>query len=251
MDDGRVGQLVRALRRRRRWRQADLALRAGVSQPTISRLERGHLDDLALDTIRAVLAVLDVRTTLDVHWRGGQVDRLIDERHAGLGMAMTIRLQRCHWDVLPEVTFQWYGERGSVDLFGSRADVRAVCIVELKSAVYSYEETQRRLDVKTRLASEIARERLGWVPLVVGAILVVEDTTANRRRLKGIQPLVRAGLPTSGRGVSRWLAAPVGGMRGLLFLSPMHTGNTARHSGGPSAVRVPSKRGQTLRSGSG
>jgi transcriptional regulator with XRE-family HTH domain len=239
VDDGRVGQLVRALRRRRRWRQADLAQKAGVSQPTISRMEAGHFDELPLRTTRAVLAALDARTTLDVHWRGGQIDRLIDERHAGLGMAAALRLQRHHWDVLPEVTFRRYSDRGSVDLFGSRADLRAVCIVELKSAVHSYEETQRRLDTKARLASDIAKERVGWVPLIVGVILVVEDASANRRRLRSIEPLVRAGLPASGREVTRWLADPVGNMRGLLFLSPISPGNARRGSGGASTVRIP------------
>jgi hypothetical protein len=202
-------------------------------------MEAGHFDELPLRTTRAVLAALDARTTLDVHWRGGQIDRLIDERHAGLGMAAALRLQRYHWDVLPEVTFRRYSDRGSVDLFGSRADLRAVCIVELKSAVHSYEETQRRLDVKARLASDIAKERVGWVPLIVGVILVVEDASANRRRLRSIEPLVRAGLPASGREVTRWLADPVGNMRGLLFLSPISPGNARRDSGGASAVRIP------------
>jgi transcriptional regulator with XRE-family HTH domain len=251
MDDGRVGQLVRALRRRRRWRQVDLALKAGVSQPTISRLETGHFDELPLRTTRAVLAALDARATLDVHCRGGQNDRLVDERHARLGMAAALHLQRYHWDVLPEVTFRRYSDRGSVDLFGSRADVRAVCITELKSAVHSYEETQRRLDVKTRLASDIARERLGWDPLVIGVILVVEDTTANRRRLRSIEPLVRAGLPASVRDVTRWLADPVGAIRGLLFLSPISPGNARRGSGGPTAVRMPRTAGWGCRSRSG
>jgi transcriptional regulator with XRE-family HTH domain len=246
MDDGRVGQLVRALRRRRRWRQADLALRAGVSQPTISRLERGPLEELAFGTVRAVIAAVDARATIDVRWRGGQADRLLDERHVGLGMAAMVRLQRCRWDVLPGVTFQRYGERGSVDLLGSRSHLRAVCVVELKSAVYSYEETQRRLDVKARLATDIARDRLGWVPLAVGVILVVDDTSANRRRLKAIEPLIRAGLPAAGRDVTRWLADPVGHMRGLLFLAPMHTRNGRWGSGGPSAVRMPRNGGSSV-----
>jgi len=133
MDDGRVGRLVRALRHRRRWRQADLAKKAGVSQPTVSRVERGHLDELALRTIRAVLSAVEARAAIDVRWRGGLADQLIDERHAGLGIAGTVLLQRLGWHVLPEVTFQDFGERGSIDLFAARADQRAVCVVELKS----------------------------------------------------------------------------------------------------------------------
>jgi hypothetical protein len=65
-----------------------------------------------------------------------------------MGVAVTSRLQALGWTVLPEVTFQHFGERGSIDLLGVREDRRAVCVVELKSLLRSYEETQRRPDVK-------------------------------------------------------------------------------------------------------
>ena len=41
MDALRLGLQLRALRIRRRWRQLDVALRAGVSRGTISNIERG------------------------------------------------------------------------------------------------------------------------------------------------------------------------------------------------------------------
>ncbi|HEX5826481.1 MAG TPA: helix-turn-helix transcriptional regulator [Candidatus Limnocylindrales bacterium] len=43
MDDVAIGRLVRLTRVRRRLRQEDLALAAGVSRATVSRLERGGL----------------------------------------------------------------------------------------------------------------------------------------------------------------------------------------------------------------
>ena len=42
MDDQRLGTAIRTVRERRHWRQVDLAARCGISQPAISRLERGH-----------------------------------------------------------------------------------------------------------------------------------------------------------------------------------------------------------------
>jgi ribosome-binding protein aMBF1 (putative translation factor) len=40
LNDQRFGAIVRVLRVRRRWRQVDLARRAGVSQSVVSRIER-------------------------------------------------------------------------------------------------------------------------------------------------------------------------------------------------------------------
>lgn len=82
MEDGRVGLVLRSLRRRRHLRQVDVAAAAGVSQSCVSRMERGHLDTLSLSTVRAILGVVDARLLLEPRWRGGDVDRLLDHRHA-------------------------------------------------------------------------------------------------------------------------------------------------------------------------
>ena len=62
MDDRRVGALIRALRRRFGWRQEDLGERADVSQGLISLLERGHIEQVSLRTIRVVRAWLRTPT---------------------------------------------------------------------------------------------------------------------------------------------------------------------------------------------
>lgn len=242
MDDRRVGLLVRALRRRRHWRQADVAVAAGLSQSAVSRIERGHLDGLSVRVIRRVLGAVEARAEIDIRWRGGLADQLLDERHAAMGTRIAAMLRDLGWQVIPEVTFQHFGERGSIDLFASHSESRAVCIIELKSAVHSYEETQRRLDTKARLAPVVAQERLGWRPRLIGVFLVVEESSTNRRRLRSIEPLVRAGLPATGRAVRRWLAQPVGSLRGVWFLSPSpgRTGRQARV--GPARVRVTANR---------
>jgi transcriptional regulator with XRE-family HTH domain len=239
VDDRRIGLIVRALRRRRRWRQVDLARASGVSQSTISRFERGHLDELALRIVRNILAALDARGELELRWRGGQAERLVDERHAALGARVIEILRALGWEVLPEVTFQRYGERGSIDLLAWREAERAICVIELKSVVHSYEESQRHLDVKGRLAAHIAQERLGWRPRVVGVVMVVEGTTANRDRLAAIEAIVRAGLPATSRRVREWLRAPRQPLRGLWFVRPTHPGTGTRDRVGPRRVRRP------------
>ena len=241
MDDRRIGLIVRALRRRRGWRQVDLAAAAGVSQATVSRFERGHLDQLAMSVVRRILKPLEARGELEVRWRGGQAERLLDERSATLGVHVTEYLRSQRWLVLPEVTFQHYAERGSIDLFAVREAERVVCVIELKSTVLSYEETQRRLDVKQRLAPEIAFERLGWRPRFVGVVLVVDDTTANRSRLARIGPLLRAGLPATNSNVRRWLARPEGPLRGLWFVRLSHGRTATRRTPAPQRVRLRSR----------
>jgi transcriptional regulator with XRE-family HTH domain len=57
MDDLRLGALVRAVRQHRGWRQLDLAAAAAVSASFVSLIERGHLDSVALRTLRRVLGV--------------------------------------------------------------------------------------------------------------------------------------------------------------------------------------------------
>jgi transcriptional regulator with XRE-family HTH domain len=49
---------VRALRRRRRWRQEDLARACGLSRTTISRIELGNGDLLTVRTLDQVAAAL-------------------------------------------------------------------------------------------------------------------------------------------------------------------------------------------------
>ncbi len=54
------GNVLRSLRESRRWDQATLAKRAGVSPPVVSRLERGLQDDLDASVLVALARSLDV-----------------------------------------------------------------------------------------------------------------------------------------------------------------------------------------------
>ena len=82
MNDPRLGTAYRALRRRKNWRQRDLAAAVGVSQQFISKLECGHVGDVSVDELRAVASALDSTLALDMRWHGGGLDRLLDEQHA-------------------------------------------------------------------------------------------------------------------------------------------------------------------------
>ena len=218
MDDRRVGLVVRALRRRRGWRQVDLAEEAEISQSEISRIERGHIDTLSLRAIRSVPAAVDARGEMDVRWRGGELDRLIDERHARLGTLSGVEVRRYGWAVLAEITFRRLGERGSIDLLVVKEAERAAMIQELKSELTSYEEMQRRLDVKLRVGASVIEERLGWRPRHLAVVLVLADTSTNRDRVRRVAPLLRAALPARNVEIHRWLRSPAGDLRGVWFL---------------------------------
>ena len=84
MTDQRLGARIRYVRIRRGWRQIDLARRAGVSQSMVSRIERGHLDGVTVEAIRAVAAALDIRIDLVSRYRGGELDRLLAAGHSAL-----------------------------------------------------------------------------------------------------------------------------------------------------------------------
>ena len=119
MDDRRVGLVIRALRRRRAWRQSDLAAAARVSQSAISLVERGHVDTMSLRTLRRIFLALEARGDLDVRWRGGSPDRVVDERHADVAAVSVRSLTNFGWDHAVEVTYAIFGERGSLDVLGS------------------------------------------------------------------------------------------------------------------------------------
>src|SRR5688500_2077451 len=133
MDDRRVGLVIRALRRRRGWRQIDLAAAAMVSQSVIARAEAGHIDGLTLRTARRILAALDARADLNARWRGGELDRLLDSRHSEICAGTAEIVVRDGWATVQEVSYAIFPERGSIDLLGLRRSELIALIVEIKS----------------------------------------------------------------------------------------------------------------------
>lgn len=154
-----------------------------------------------------------------VWWNGAALDRLLDERHAGIVERVVAVLVSAHWQTLTEVTFSKWGERGSIDVIAGQARHRALFVGEVKSEWGSIEETNRRLDVKVRLAPEIAEERFGWRPKLLARVLILPDEMTARRIAAKHATTLDAAYPARSREVRRWIRKPVGPLRGLWFLS--------------------------------
>lgn len=226
MTDIELGRALRAIRHRRGWTQAEVGGRAGVQQSVVSLVERGHLEGMSVRSLRAICAGLEVRLLFSPSWRGGEIDRLLDEAHAAVTSATVGLFRRLGWQVFVEFTFSHYGERGSIDVLALQPDLRAAVVNECKTELASTEQLNRGVDRKTRLAPDLIQERWGWRPAVVGRLVVFADDSSNRRRVAR-QPVLETGYPTRGRAVADWLRSPVGQMAGLIFLSPI-TGRDGR-----------------------
>jgi hypothetical protein len=123
-----------------------------VGQNLISLIERGHAGRCPVDTIRRVLGALDAGVEWQVSWRSGELDRVLDQRHADLVGLTVLLLRRYEWVTELEVTYSRFGERGSIDVLGWRPTARSLLVVETKSEIVSVEATLRKLDEKVRLA---------------------------------------------------------------------------------------------------
>jgi transcriptional regulator with XRE-family HTH domain len=225
MDDQRVGSVLRSIRVRRRLRLDDVAEMSGVSASVISRMERGHVDEITVGRIRAVAKALDVRMELLPRWRAGDLDRLLNAKHSELHELVARHLVRLPgWVSQPEVSFAVYGERGIIDILAWHPGRRALLVIELKTDIADVNELVGTVDRKGRHAIKVATER-GWIsprdtPPTVSIWVIVADGATNRRRVQAHRTMLRAAFPRDGRGIDGWLREPRESIRCLTFWRP-------------------------------
>jgi transcriptional regulator with XRE-family HTH domain len=227
MDALRIGRQLRALRRHRGWRQEDLGRAARVSRNLVSRIEQSRGDRITVASLDRIATAVGARLIVRLDWNGEDLDRLIDARHASLVEAVIGLLSSYGWICLPEVTFNVYGERGSVDILAYHEPTRTLLIVEVKTVVPDLGSSLMVLDRKTRLGPELARRQRWNVANVARLMVIAEGPTARRRVAQHSQTFANA-FPVRGVAVRRWLAAPSGSVSGLLFFSDSHQAATRR-----------------------
>ncbi len=244
MDDPRLGGLFRAVRIHRRWRQDDEADAAGIARSTVSRIERGHLGELSVDTVRRVAAALDIHVDLLARWRGGDLDRLVGAGHSAMHEVIAkLFTSTPGWVAAPEVSFSIYGERGVIDVLAWHRERRMLLVVELKTELISVESLIGQVDRYRRLAPRIGRER-GWDAASVSGWVVLADSRMNRRRLARHATVLRGAFPVDGRSIPGWLRRPDRPISALSFLANDHPGDVRRGFSTPRRVRRPRRESQ-------
>lgn len=224
--DVRFGNAIRLLRQRRHWTQAELGARVGLSDTTISRIERGHIRSLTLATIQEVAGELDVRIDLVARWRSGDLDRLLNRRHSTLHELVARWFGEVvpDWVLAPEVSYSIYGERGVIDIVAWHPGRRALLIIELKTDIVDVNELVASADRRRRLARTIVAER-GWDPTTVSVWVIVAPSRTNRRRVTAHEAMLRSAFPMDGRGIRAWLRHPNQAVAALSFWPDSPAGN--------------------------
>jgi hypothetical protein len=209
----------------------------GFPRTLVSAVERGRGQRLAVGTLARVFAALEADLELVVRYRGGTLDRLLDERDAATVAAVVGALRARGWTTAVEVTFNHYGDRGSIDVLAVHPVARIALVVEVKTEITSAEETLRRLDVKVRLGAGLARERFRLPVTRVVPLLAVLDSTPNRSRVVRLAPLLDPAFPNRSAALSQWLANPGAAGGGLLFVGVSRGKRGGGDMSGPHRVR--------------
>jgi hypothetical protein len=158
------------------------------------------------------------------------------------------------------VTFNHYGERGSIDILAWHPGERMLVVAEVKTVIVDAQELLAGIDRKTRVAAMLARRNGRRPAAVLPALLVREGATARRRIAEHAPLLARFNLV--GRAARAWLRRPVSvpplpsGLICFTPLSPARSGDRRRagrqrvrpvredsRSGKVIASRIPGSRG--------
>jgi transcriptional regulator with XRE-family HTH domain len=229
-DDYQLGRIVRDVRLSRGLRQEDVAARGGMSRETVSRLERGLVDGITVGNLRSVSRALEMPSMVNLGWRGPEVDRLRDKEHAALVEAVAETLSDSGWVNVSEYTFNFYGERGSVDGLAWHPARRALLIGEIKTRIWDLQDLLSTVDRKRRLVPELLRRERGWRAEAIGVVLVLPEKSTHRHLIERHAAIFDGAFPHRQIHVRRWLAAPDGELNGIWFLPNSHQNGTEKRS---------------------
>jgi transcriptional regulator with XRE-family HTH domain len=207
---GRLGVALRDARRSTGRTQAQVAIRAGVSQQLISRLELGRGQDASLETWACVAAAVGEQLVGFLEWAPGATPPR-DIEHLRRQSALIAAASAGGWTAHPELAIDPGAIRSrSIDVALIRRAAREAIVVEVWDWFDDVGASLRGLDAKievltSRLRDEPSNgaERVGgrdaWR---VRGLFVVRDTRRNRAIVAELRPLFAARF--TGRSVE-WL----------------------------------------------
>lgn len=231
MDPILFGRDVRLLRLSKGWTQARLAGEAKVPRWVVGAIEAGRGDRQRAWRLVAVVNALGARASFRIQFQGEALDRLRDERHAAIVERLVAWLRGLGWLVATEVSFNIYGDRGSIDILAFHPPTGSLLVIEVKSVVPEIGGMLMTLDKKVRRAREVAAKQLGWQATSVSRLLVLPEHRTARRRVAEHESTFANTFPSRNVAVKGWLKAPDGSLAGLLFLPDTQPASTRRASG--------------------
>jgi transcriptional regulator with XRE-family HTH domain len=166
MKPSRIGRVLRAIRLHLRISQQAVAAKAGISQSVYSRAERGEIGGMTVDSLDSIASALGATLIIDIGYRGGLGDRLVDAAHAALADLVVRVLDRGGWQIEFEFGFNVFGERGSVDVLAWHAATRTLLIVEVKSRLLDLQDMLIAIakEASTRARCRAGAARMGRSP---------------------------------------------------------------------------------------
>ena len=239
VNDVSVGRVFRAVRRRRGWRQVDVARAAGLSQQAVSLIEVGKIESSGLRHARRIGTALGLTLDIQPRWRGADLAQLLDERHAAVMELVVRHLRARGFQIVVEYSFNHFGDRGSVDVAAWHAGSRALLIVEVKSTIVDLQDLIGALDRKVRVVPTLLAKEHGWRALSVGRIVALPEGSTNRDAVERHAATFAATLPARTRDVLGWIKKPAGPLAGFWFLRDTNGGGGAEARRAGSRVRPP------------
>lgn len=195
----RVGQGLRESRTALRLTQAHAAARAGVSQPFWSRLERGLITSVSIETLASCAAAVGVQLATFIEARpGASLPR--DIEHLRRQELVVTVARPGDWRARPEYGIDpsaaW---SRSIDVLLDRLDGAELAVVELEDLLADGGSAMRGL------ADKVAAVRRSSAPDAhVAGLLVLRATSRNRATVKELAALFETRFPGSS---SDWLRA--------------------------------------------
>ena len=192
-----IGDRFRRARTATGLRQRDVAARAGVSPTMVCRMELGHGGTVPLDAWAAVAAVLDLDLVPELHEPEGSPRGQLESRCHALVAEVA---RDGGWMAAREIVRRSRRHApDAVETILVRPYRKEIAVVHAWHPVPSVGPALEALE--QRRAHLRGTHDSDWV---VGALVLCPSTTANRRRVTELAPLLAIALPAD---ASDWIVA--------------------------------------------